>query len=213
MTYRATLTALALALSTPAFAEPVPFDGSWREQGFLRLFTNDFVQKGGSLDVISKGTVSLLWRAVPTSARDAGKASWQWAVAEGVGATDLRRKGGDDRNLALYFVFTDEGTAASVNPNSARKLLKAPGTRALVYVWGGDHAKNAVLPSPYHPSLVTIVKRGPGTGQFAENVDLRADYRKAFGEEAPVLIGLGVSADSDDTDGKIAARVSSLQLK
>lgn len=212
MTRFAPLTALALLVAPPAFAEPIPFDGSWREQGFLRLFSNDFIQKGGSLDVISDGTVSLLWRAVPESARGADTAAWDWAVAEGVGATDLRRKGGDDRNLALYFVFTDAQTAATVDVNSARKLLKAPGTRALVYVWGGDHAAGAVLPSPYHPGLVTVVKRGPGTGQFSERVDLRGDYQRAFGAAAPVLVGLGVSADSDDTDGRIAARISGLRL-
>lgn len=212
MTYRALIAAFALTAATPGLAQQIPFDGSWREQGFLRLFTNDFVQKGGSLDVISDGTVSLLWRAVPEGARDAGKAAWQWAVSEGVGPTDLARKGGDDRNLALYFVFTDPQTAATVDVNSARKLLQADGTRALVYVWGGDATAGTVLPSPYHPGLVTVIKRGPGTGQFSESVDLRADYRRAFGAEAPVLVGLGVSADSDDTDGRIAARVSGLRL-
>lgn len=212
MTRFALLTALTCVLSSSALAESIPFDGSWKEQGFLRLFSNDFIQKGSSLDVISDGTVSLLWRAVPESARDAGKAAWQWAVSEGVGATDLGRKGGDDRNLALYFVFTDAETASQVDVGSARKLLKAPSTRALVYVWGGDHGRNSILPSPYHPGLVTVVKRGPGTGQFSENVDLRADYRRAFGTDAPVLVGLGVSADSDDTDGRIAARISGLVL-
>jgi len=212
MKLRALIPAIALCLATPVAAQPIPFDGSWREQGFLRLFTNDFVQKGGALDVISDGTVSLLWRAVPEVARDAGSATWNWAVAEGVGATDLRRKGGDDRNLALYFVFTDAGTAATVDVSSARKLLQAPNTRALVYVWGGDHAAGSILPSPYHPGLVTVVKRGPGTGQFSERVDLRTDYRRAFGAEAPVLVGLGVSADSDDTDGRITARISDLRL-
>lgn len=210
---RHALFAASLALfSAPALAQAVPFDGSWREQGFLRLFSNDFIQKGASLDVISNGTVSLLWRAVPEAARDARKADWQWAVAEGVGATDLRRKGGDDRNLALYFVFTDAQTAETVDVSSARKLLKAPGTRALVYVWGGEHATGDILPSPYHPGLVTVVKRGPGNGRFSESVDLRSDYRRAFGTDAPVLVGLGISADSDDTDGKITASVSGLRL-
>lgn len=45
-------------------SEAVTFDGSWKEQGFLRLFSNDYIQRGRQLDVISDGTVSLLWRPV-----------------------------------------------------------------------------------------------------------------------------------------------------
>jgi hypothetical protein len=99
--------AMATALTLPVAAEQIAFDGAWREQGFLRLFSNEFIPRGASLDVISDGTVSLFWRPVPENARAATGASWAWSVTQGVPPTDLVRKGGDDRNLAIYFVFTD----------------------------------------------------------------------------------------------------------
>ncbi|UWQ22648.1 DUF3047 domain-containing protein [Jannaschia sp. W003] len=202
---------VATALALPAAAQTVAFDGSWKEQGFLRFRTNDYQQGGASLGVASDGTVSLLWKALPEGARDATKASWSWGVTEGVPPTDLARKGGDDRDLALYFAWTEAG--ASVDPARAMQLLRAPTTRVLVYVRGGDAARGTVQRSPYLDGMRTVVLRPAGTGSFSESVDLAADFRRAFGTESGVLVGVGVSADSDDTKTRIRATVSNLALR
>ena len=209
-----TLLSAALFFATfgAASASSVDFDSSWKEQGFLKLWTNDYNFRGTQLDIVSDGTVSLVWRPVDGALRAAKGASWRWRVTEGVVPTDLTRKGGDDRNLALYFVFVDEGTAAGLKGGNARQLLGNPNTRALIYVWGGDHAEGSILPSPYHPGLRTKVLRTGATGTFSERVDLAADYRRAFGSAPGVLVGLGVSADSDDTDGRVRASVADLRL-
>lgn len=205
------ITASSIGLSA-AHAAAVPFDGAWKEQGFLRLWTNDYSFRGRQLDIVSDGTVSLVWRPVEGALRDATRAMWRWRVTEGVTPTDLTRKGGDDRNLALYFVFVDESTAAGLSGGNARQLLGNPNTRALIYVWGGSHAQGAILPSPYHPGLRTKVLRTSGEGTFSESVDLAADYRRAFGSAPGVLVGLGISSDSDDTDGRVRASIAELQL-
>jgi hypothetical protein len=210
---KALTTGLALCLGTQAVAMQVRFDGAWKEQGFLRLFSNEYSLRGDQLDVVSDGTVSVIWRPIDATMGDASRASWTWAVTQGVGATDLTRKGGDDRNLAIYFVFVDPETAKTLNRNSARKLLTDPNSRALVYVWGGSHPRGAILPSPYSDGLRTKVLRGPGTGSFAERVDLDADFRRAFGVAPGVLVGLAVTADSDDTDGEIRAAIRDLRVE
>ncbi|KGK80708.1 hypothetical protein PM03_01910 [Thalassobacter stenotrophicus] len=203
---------VACTLTLPAAATQIPFDGSWREQGFLRLFSNDYAQQGSALDIVSDGTVSLLWRAVPESLRGAQAASWTWTVQQSVPPTDLAQKGGDDRNIALYFVYTTAENAENVNPNRAARLLRDKNTTALVYVWGGDKTRGTVMQSPYHPGLRTLVRRGAGTGQHTETVDLASDYRAAFGTGPGVLIGVGVTADADDTDTFIRAQLSNLTL-
>lgn len=204
---------VTLCLSTSLHAAPLTFDGSWREQGFFRLFSNDYVQRDAALDVISDGTVSILYRPVPTSEWNATKATWAWQVEEGVAPTDLTLRGGDDRNLAVYFVFADRETAEDLNPRRLRRLLRNPNIRVLAYVWGGDHTRGEFLPSPYLDTRgVTIIRRPAGTGSHGETVDLSADLTRAFGQRPEVLIGVAVSADSDDTDAKINARISGLTL-
>ena len=215
MLFRRFLTAFAVTAiwAASATAAQISFDRSWKEQGFLRFFTNDYVLRGNRMDITSDGTVSIIWRPLEPSLGNAYQAAWQWQVAEGVGATDLTRKGGDDRNLAIYFVFVDEETAQSRSRNSVRRILRNSSTRALVYVWGGAHKKGALLPSPYSNKLRTKIQRTPGTGSFSEQVDLAADYRRAFGADPGVLIGVAITADSDDTGGKIEAAIANLNIQ
>ena len=90
---------LSLNFASETRAEvPVPFDNSWREQGFLRLFTNDYSLRGSQLDVLSDGTVSLLWRPANDAMHGASSAEWVWRVREGVIPTNLTATGHDDRN-------------------------------------------------------------------------------------------------------------------
>ena len=72
-----------------------------------------------------------------------------WLLTESVPATDLLKKGGDDRNLAMYVVFLPEAEAQKLKGASIRKLLGSNAARVLVYVWGGDHGRGQMLGSPY----------------------------------------------------------------
>jgi len=82
-----------------------------------------------------------------------------------------------------------------------------------MYVWGGVHARGDLLPSPYlGPRGKTVVLRPAGGGQHDEQVDLRADLERAFGVTDLALVGLAVSADSDDTGTAIRARIRTLEL-
>lgn len=205
--------ALILAAAPAAAGEPVRFDG-WEEQKFSLFSSNDFAPAGEALDVASDGTVSLLWTALPAKDEAASAASWRWEVARSVPATDLTLKGGDDRNLALYFLWLPQSQAEEARKASILSLLDAEDARVLMYVWGGEGEKGEILPTPYLGARGrTVILRGAGTGAAEEEVDLAADHARAFGEAPGALVGLAVSADSDDTDTVIAAQVSGLVLE
>ncbi|MHA7876858.1 DUF3047 domain-containing protein [Roseivivax sp.] len=202
-----------LGLAAPLQAAQVPFNDSWKVQRFSLFSGNDYGFGGDSLSVASDGTVSIAYRPLSEGAWGAESAGWSWSVSQGVPATDLTQKGGDDRNLALYFVFLPEARAEELKGASITRLLNEDDIRALVYVWGGDHARGAVLPSPYLGARgKTVVLRPAGTGSHRENVDLAADYARAFGGSPEALVGIAVSGDSDDTDSMIRADVSGLTV-
>lgn len=210
----AALAALSCLSAPAAWSAPVAFDKSWKHQRFSLFSRNEYARRGGALDVTSDGAVSLLYRELPQSAWRASGASWSWQVSQSVPPTDLARKGGDDRNLALYFVFLPEAEAERVAGSRVTELLSNDAVRVLVYVWGGEHARGAVLDSPYLGARgKTVVLRGAGTGEARESVDLAADYARAFGGQATSLVGLAVSGDSDDTDSAIRARIMGLQVR
>lgn len=193
-------------------AEDIAFQ-DWTHQKFGIFGGNNWRQSGRTVSVESDGGVSLLWRPLPEKVWQSTKASWSWNVGTSVPPTDLSQKGGDDRNLSLYFIFAPQDLATRANDLGIRKLLGSPEIRVLMYVWGGSHDRNTILASPYLGARgKTIVLRQAGAGQHDEAIDLRSDLDRAYGSRVLMLIGLALSADSDDTETRIDARISDLRL-
>lgn len=211
------VTVVACLLATEpnfASAQQIVFGKSWKEQRFSMLSSNDFALNGDSLGVKSDGTVSLLWTSLTETMWDKRQATWEWAVERSVPATDLSRKGGDDRNLSVYFIFLPEDAAKGAQSKGVIALLNNPDARVSIYIWGGAHARGEMLPSPYLGSRGrSIIQRGAGIGTASERVGLARDHRRAFGEEPQSLVGLAVSSDSDDTGTEVVARISRMRIE
>ena len=143
---------------------------------------------------------------------EANQANWDWAVEASVPPTDLTLKGGDDRNLSIYFVFLPQ----EYLPKSKGKLtdlLNNENVRVLMYVWGGDHDLGEVMPSPYLEEFgKSIILQRAGIGRASEQVNLANDFRRAFGHNPEKLVGIAISADSDDTRSTIISSISNLQV-
>lgn len=229
---RAPLVALALALAfftppqAPALAQtPVPFGPSleaagWDAITFRGIPATAFRADGAdTLAVVAERSSSVIAKRLPASAFDATRAAWRWRVDEGPPATDLARRGGDDRALALYFAFAPEAdrSAAEAGRSSLRSLLLTGRGRLLVYVFGGDGERGRIIENPYTRGRGVYVIRRPAGAQagawLSEEVDLARDYRAAFGEEPGILVGLAVASDSDDTGGRNVGAVGGIVLR
>ena len=106
-------TALVMATTVSVAAGPVNFSNGWKEQR-LSLFSSNDYTFGQNLGLVSNGSVSIAWSRVDRADWDVAGASWGWTVEQSVPATDLSRKGGDDRNISLYFVFVPENLAPAL---------------------------------------------------------------------------------------------------
>ncbi|WP_375281366.1 DUF3047 domain-containing protein [Pseudooctadecabacter sp.] len=58
-----------------------------------------------------------------------------------------------------------------------------------------------------------MILRSAGTGSHSESVNLASDFASAFGGQPGALVGIAVSADSDDTGSNIRAQVSNLAVR
>lgn len=214
MTRFVAMALVASVLAAPAAqAGQIAFNSSWKEQKFSLFSKNRYSFGGSALGVQSDGAVSMAYTPVPDNLWNSTKASWRWSVEQSVPPTDLRKKGGDDRNLAMYVVFLPDAEARRLKGKGIRQLLSADAARVLVYVWGGNHGRGNVLASPYLGDRgKTVVLRDAGTGSFSENVDLAGDYRRSFGGVPGAVVGLAVSADSDDTGTAVKGAIASLNL-
>ncbi len=206
--------ALVLTTTLTSNAGPISFATGWQEQR-LSLFSSNDYSFGQSLSMVSNGSVSIAWTRVSPADWGSRGASWSWTVEQSVPPTNLAQKGGDDRNVSLYFVFVPESVAPSLQGANIRSLLGNEDVRIMQYAWGGNHSRGQVIRSPYGPpgQGVTIALRQAGTGSHSETVDLAGDYARAFGGEPGALVGLAVSGDSDDTDSMIRAAIGNLTLR
>lgn len=124
------LLAAAVSTATAASAGPVSFASGWSEQK-LSLFSSNDYNFGSNLSMVSNGSVSIAWSRVGQSDWGANGASWSWTVNKSVPATDLSRKGGDDRNISLYFVFVPADVAPTLSGAGIRSLLGRSDVRVI----------------------------------------------------------------------------------
>ncbi len=199
-------------------ATAVPFGpnlaaNGWQLITFPRRTPARFTAQGpDTLSINADSAVAVLWRQMRPAEDNPATAQWRWRVDASVGPTDLSRKGGDDRALAVYFVFSEAvERSTSIDLSS---MMRSGQAHFLIYVWGGSAPKGQFLPSPYlgENARTIVLKSARDTiGSWeSERVDLRADYRKAFGAAAPALVAVAISSDSDDTSGRNAAVISDL---
>ena len=143
--------------------------------------------------------------------------SWEWQILTQPTKANLQTKAGDDAGAKLCaFIQVDEskiglGTRlalAAARTVSGERLPAA----TLCYVWGVPGEKvGQVFDNPYTDRVKNIVVRDAATASelIAENRDLQADARKAFGKELPdgpvMITGIALGADSDNTKSKARA--------
>ncbi len=216
--------AAAVAASVPARAgldDALGWAG-WRELTFKNKQPNRFAAEGADgVRVETNGTVSLIYRPASADLASTPILAGRWRVDAAPPPTDLTRKGGDDRPLAVYVSFAYDPARAGVGERLKRAAASItsdrplPG-RLLVYTWGGDGRAQGWFDSPYIKQFSKMrALRGPDAplGQWVEErVDLRADHQAAFGQPPTAPTEISVSADSDDTKSRSVGLVADLRF-
>ena len=150
--------------------------------------------------------------------------AWRWRLAQPNPAADLRTKPGDDTAARVCLAF--ELPLAQV-PFVERQVLRIARSRTgealpaatLCWVWGTVEPAGAVIDNPYSRRVRYIVLRtqADGSGRWLEESrDVAADWRRAFGDEAPEpppLAAVIVAADADNTGAQSAAHLAGLRLE
>jgi Protein of unknown function (DUF3047) len=213
------LLTLAPGVATAMVGPELEAEG-WRELSNPNKAENAYnATPDGAIEVVSKNSVSTLYRPVDANIRERPVLTWRWRVEEPAPATDLSAKGQDDCSLAVYVGFPYESGEASFLERMKRPLVEswagedAPG-RVLRYVFCGRHQRGEVVASPYLGSagFIRVLRPAdsPSDEWFTEQVDLAADYRQAFGEEAPDPTQIAIQADTDNTQSTSRGLVANL---
>lgn len=216
------LAALTLGVATRAQAS---VDAGLAAEGWThgqyegQLHPAAFTHRPGGVAISGEGVGSFVWRRAEGSA---ACLSWRWRVDAGPPATDLTRRGGDDRAIAIIAGFQGwpPEVTAWQRAQHAVAQLRAGSHRLprslLIYVWGGTGREPPLFASPWVPGIARVrVLRHAGTPLarwFEERVDLAADWRAGFGGAPPPLQEIAIGTDGEDTQSRISAMVERISF-
>jgi len=212
-----------LALATPLSAADIgisPGLPGWQELEFDDLTPNRWREEAGALVVDGQSSVSVLYTSAAVAPGATPVLRWRWRLDQGAPATDLTRKGGDDRSLSLVVGFSYDSPNASMGERMKRIVVEnvagadAPG-RVIDLVWGGNLPTGTMIESPYSGysgRIVTMETSAPGAGWVEESVNIADLYRRAWNSEPPPVIRVAVSSDGDDTNSSVSAQISDIRF-
>ena len=152
--------------------------------------------------------------ALPLAANRAAGSNtleWRWKVSRFLEKADMDNKLGDDFSGRVYVFFDVPLASMSFVDRSKIRLARIVAgadvpTAALCYVWDNKHRIGHTAWSPYTDRVRMIVlQNGPThlNEWMLESRDVAADFREAFGFDAPAVTGVAVGNDTDNTDDRV----------
>lgn len=133
--------------------------------------------------------------------------SWRWKVTNVYKKGDVTKKEGDDYPARLYITFEYDSSRVGLLERAKYEAVRLlygqyPPLGALNYIWESKAPKGTMVPNPYTDKVKMIVVES-GTERLNEWIDeernLYEDYKKAFGEEPPMISGVAIMTDTDNT--------------
>lgn len=217
----------AQAMETKATAAPSPFseekivggipDG-WRPftpSAKLKPTRYALVRDGNTMVVRADADASMsgLAHAVRIDPAETPLIQWRWRVERPLKTADMTTKAGDDYAARLYVLFDYDVSKLPFLTRTKLKLAKAlHGTdvpaAALNYVWDNRQPVGTIRANAYtdRARMVVVESGADKAGQWVTVTrDLAADFRAAFGEEAPPVTGVVIATDTDNTGERATA--------
>ena len=146
---------------------------------------------------------------------------WRWKIENIIPGGDATTKEGDDYALRIYIIFPynpDEVSFGTKLKYNAAKLIygEYPPLASLNYIWANRQHSHSVLPNAF-TSRAMMFPVEAGTAHVNQwrsyRVDIRDDYRTAFGEEPPATASLAIMSDTDNTGSQATAYIDYIRVR
>jgi hypothetical protein len=179
-----------------------------------KLTSYELVKDGEGVVVkaVSDASASGLIKEVRIDPKEFPIVRWRWKVENLLKRSDVTRKDGDDYPARLYITFEYDPGKVSF----AKKLMFKAGQAifgdipigALNYIWESKTPVGTIVDNAYtNFAKMVVVESGPQkVGMWIdESRNIYDDYKKAFGEDPPMINGVAIMSDTDDTKERVTA--------
>jgi hypothetical protein len=212
---------LAACQHAPAPAPPTPVSARWTDgwQPFVLPGKTATVYAAANdegrwvLHAKSEHSASMYRRALRIEPEQLGQVSFSWKVRSLLSEADVRESETGDAVVRVMLAFDGDPSRLSARTRLMFDLMQslsgeAPPFATLMYVWDSRAEVDSVVLNKRSDRIRKIVLESGPThlGQWRNyQRDVRADYRRAFGEDPGALVGVAVMTDSDNTKSRAEA--------
>lgn len=154
----------------------------------------------------SEASASGLAREIRIDPREYPVVRWRWKIENLLAKGDITRKEGDDYPARLYITFEYQpdkvGLGKRARYRAGRLIFGDIPIAALNYVWDGSAPAGTFADNAYtdFARMVVVRSGAQALGTWVEEErNVYEDYRKAFGEEPPMIKGVAIMTDTDNT--------------
>ena len=156
---------------------------------------------------VSKASSSGMTREIRIDPKAYPIIQWEWNVTNVLEKGDVSRKEGDDYPARIYITFEYDSGRVGFFEKAKFEAIRFfygqyPPIGAINYIWESKAPVGTMVPNPFTDRVKMIV-----VGSGAENLNtwvgqqrnIYEDYKQAFGEEPPMISGVAIMTDTDNT--------------
>jgi hypothetical protein len=156
---------------------------------------------------VSNASASGIIRKIKIDPRQYPIIKWRWKVSNIYQNGNVTQKSGDDYPARIYIGFEYDPDKVSLIEKAKFTAIKLiygeyPPIGAINYIWESKAPVGTIVPNPYTDRVRMIVvesgKQNLNTWRQEER-NIYEDYFTAFGEEPPMISGVSIMTDSDNT--------------
>ena len=210
--------------STAQVGEALP--AGWKPLTFPKIpqHTRYSLVKDGdrvAVKATSQASSSGFTREIQIDPKEYPIIQWQWKVSNVLKAGNVAKKEGDDYPARIYVTFQYDGRKVSLFGKAkyeAAKLIygQYPPLGAINYIWESRAPVGTTVPNPYTDQVqMIVVESGPAklNTWITEERNVYEDYRRTFGEEPPMISGVAIMTDTDNTGESAEAYYGDIVFK
>ncbi len=156
---------------------------------------------------VAESSASGLVREIKIDPKEFPVVQWCWKVTNVLKKGDVKRKEGDDYPARIYITFEYDPSRLGFFDKAKYEMIRLlygqyPPIGAINYIWESKAPEGTMVPNPYTDRVVMIVVES-GESKLnqwvSEERNIYEDYKKAFGQEPPMISGVALMTDTDNT--------------
>jgi len=170
---------------------------------------------------VAEASASGLTREIKINPKEYPIVQWRWKIMNILKKGDVHRKDGDDYPARIYIAFEYDANKLGFLEKAKYEMVRLlygeyPPLAAISYIWESKAPVGTMVPNPFTDRVMMfVVESGSAkVNQWVEEErNVYEDYKKAFKGEPPMISGVAIMTDTDNTGESATAYYGNITFK